>query len=259
MLTPITMVRDKSMRNDELEILLNTQLNTTAFQDYAPNGLQVEGRPDVQRIVTGVTASQALLDAAVEHRADAILVHHGYFWKNEPVMVRGMKRNRLKTLLTEDINLYGYHLPLDAHPTLGNNAQLAKLLNIDVKGEIEALLPYGQFEQPITNLALKERLEALLGRSVLHCGDHAPAEIRRVAWCTGGGQGYIQQAADFGVDAFITGEVSEQTIHIAREMGVNFYAAGHHATERYGIKALGEWLAAQQGFDVTFIDIPNPA
>ncbi|WP_016610898.1 Nif3-like dinuclear metal center hexameric protein, partial [Yersinia pestis] len=204
-------------------------------------------------------ASQALLDAAVAHQADAILVHHGYFWKNEPVVVRGMKRNRLKTLLTHDINLYGYHLPLDAHPELGNNAQLAKLLEIQVLGEIESLLPYGEFTTPLNAVALRERLEKQLGRSVLHCGDRAPAEVRRIAWCTGGGQGYIQQAAEFGVDAFITGEVSEQTIHIAREMKVNFYAAGHHATERYGIKALGEWLAEQYQLDVTFIDIPNPA
>ncbi|CNG98581.1 putative hydrolase-oxidase [Yersinia aldovae] len=247
------------MRNTELETLLNNQLNTLAFQDYAPNGLQVEGRPEVKRIITGVTASQALLDAAVEQQADAILVHHGYFWKNEPVVVRGMKRNRLKTLLTNDINLYGYHLPLDAHPELGNNAQLAKLLSIKVLGEIEPLLPYGEFSLPLNAVILRERLETLLGRRVLHCSDQAPADIRRIAWCTGGGQGYIQQAAEFGVDAFITGEVSEQTIHIAREMGVNFYAAGHHATERYGIKALGEWLAAQHQLEVIFIDIPNPA
>ncbi|AAM84846.1 Nif3-like dinuclear metal center hexameric protein [Yersinia pestis] len=247
------------MRNVELETVLNNQLNIGAFQDYAPNGLQVEGRRDIQRVVTGVTASQALLDAAVAHQADAILVHHGYFWKNEPVVVRGMKRNRLKTLLTHDINLYGYHLPLDAHPELGNNAQLAKLLEIQVLGEIESLLPYGEFTTPLNAVALRERLEKQLGRSVLHCGDRAPAEVRRIAWCTGGGQGYIQQAAEFGVDAFITGEVSEQTIHIAREMKVNFYAAGHHATERYGIKALGEWLAEQYQLDVTFIDIPNPA
>ncbi|AJJ11301.1 NIF3 family protein [Yersinia rohdei] len=247
------------MRNTELETLLNNQLNIAAFQDYAPNGLQVEGREDVRRIVTGVTASQALLDAAVEQQADAILVHHGYFWKNEPSVVRGMKRNRLKTLLTNDINLYGYHLPLDAHPELGNNAQLAKLLDIHVLGEIEPLLPYGEFEKPLNAVILRERLEKVLGRAVLHCGDHAPTSLRRIAWCSGGGQGYIQQAAEFGVDAFITGEVSEQTIHIAREMGVNFYAAGHHATERYGIKALGEWLATHHQLEVTFIDIPNPA
>lgn len=177
------------MRNVELETVLNNQLNIGAFQDYAPNGLQVEGRRDIQRVVTGVTASQALLDAAVAHQADAILVHHGYFWKNEPVVVRGMKRNRLKTLLTHDINLYGYHLPLDAHPELGNNAQLAKLLEIQVLGEIESLLPYGEFTTPLNAVALRERLEKQLGRSVLHCGDRAPAEVRRIAWCTGGGQG----------------------------------------------------------------------
>ena len=173
------------MRNVELETVLNNQLNIGAFQDYAPNGLQVEGRRDIQRVVTGVTASQALLDAAVAHQADAILVHHGYFWKNEPVVVRGMKRNRLKTLLTHDINLYGYHLPLDAHPELGNNAQLAKLLEIQVLGEIESLLPYGEFTTPLNAVALRERLEKQLGRSVLHCGDRAPAEVRRIAWCTG--------------------------------------------------------------------------
>lgn len=247
------------MRNTELETLINNKLDITAFQDYAPNGLQVEGREEVRRIVTGVTASQALLDAAVGQQADAILVHHGYFWKNEPAVVRGMKRNRLKTLLANDINLYGYHLPLDAHPELGNNAQLAKLLDIQVLGEIETLLPYGEFDTPVNAVILRERLETLLNRQVLHCGDHAPASIRRIAWCSGGGQGYIQQAAEFGVDAFITGEVSEQTIHIAREMGVNFYAAGHHATERYGIKALGEWLETQHQLEVIFIDIPNPA
>ncbi|QTF09342.1 type 2 GTP cyclohydrolase I [Brenneria izadpanahii] len=247
------------MRNSDLEKLINQQLNAESFQDYAPNGLQVEGRSEVRRIVTGVTASQALLDAAVEHQADAVLVHHGYFWKNESPIVRGMKRNRLKTLLVNDINLYGYHLPLDAHPQLGNNAQLAALLEIDALGTIEPLVPYGEFSQTLSGDALRRRLENRLGRSVLHCGDNAPQQIRRIAWCTGGGQGFIELAARFGVDAFITGEVSEQTIHVAREMGVHFFAAGHHATERGGVRALGDWLAQQHGFDVTFIDIPNPA
>ncbi|MCW2474567.1 type 2 GTP cyclohydrolase I [Candidatus Symbiopectobacterium sp. NZEC151] len=247
------------MRNSELETVINQQLNVAAFQDYAPNGLQVEGRENVQRIVTGVTASQALLDVAVAQQADAVLVHHGYFWKNESPVISGMKRRRLKTLLANDINLYGYHLPLDAHPELGNNARLAALLDIRVLGDIEQLLPYGELSQPVSGEALRERLEARLGRSVLHCGDNAPSQITRLAWCSGGGQGFIEQAARFGVDAFFTGEVSEQTIHIAREMGLHFYAAGHHATERGGIKALGEWLAQQHGFDVTFVDIPNPA
>lgn len=247
------------MRNSELETVINQKLNVAAFQDYAPNGLQVEGRDNVQRIITGVTASQALLDVAVAQQADAVLVHHGYFWKNESPVISGMKRRRLKTLLANDINLYGYHLPLDAHPELGNNACLAALLDISVRGEIEPLLPYGELSVPVSGDSLRERLETRLGRSVLHCGDNAPSQITRLAWCSGGGQGFIEQAACFGVDAFITGEVSEQTIHIAREMGLHFYAAGHHATERCGIKALGEWLAQQHGFDVTFVDIPNPA
>ena len=247
------------MRNSELEQVINQQLNVAAFQDYAPNGLQVEGREQVQRIITGVTASQALLDVAVAQQADAVLVHHGYFWKNESPVISGMKRRRLKTLLANDINLYGYHLPLDAHPQLGNNAQLAAMLGIRVQGEIEPLLPYGCLSQALSGEALRQRLENGLGRSVLHCGDNAPQQITRVAWCTGGGQGFIEQAACFGVDAFITGEVSEQTIHIAREMGLHFYAAGHHATERGGIRALGEWLIKHHGLDVTFVDIPNPA
>ncbi|MGG2140153.1 type 2 GTP cyclohydrolase I [Symbiopectobacterium sp. RP] len=247
------------MRNSELETVINQQLNVVAFQDHAPNGLQVEGRENVQRIITGVTASQALLDVAVAQQADAVLVHHGYFWKNESPVISGMKRRRLKTLLANDINLYGYHLPLDAHPELGNNACLAALLDITVLGEIEQLLPYGELTQPVSGEALRERLETRLGRSVLHCRDNAPLQITRLAWCSGGGQGFIERAARFGVEAFITGEVSEQTIHIAREMGLHFYAAGHHATERGGIKALGKWLAQQHGLDVTFVDIPNPA
>ncbi len=247
------------MRNIELENVINQELNVGEFQDYSPNGLQVEGRTHIQRVVTGVTACQALLDEAVRHQADAIIVHHGYFWKNEPTVIRGMKRNRLKTLLGNDINLYGYHLPLDAHPSLGNNAQLARLMNAKVVGLIEPFVPHGEFDQPISPVELASRIEQALGRKVLHVSDNAPAEIRTLAWCTGGGQSFIQQAAEFGVDAFITGEVSEQTVHIAREMGLHFYAAGHHATERYGIKALGEWLADNHGLDVTFIDIPNPA
>ncbi|MER2371628.1 type 2 GTP cyclohydrolase I [Photorhabdus laumondii] len=246
------------MRNIELENVINQELNVGDFQDYAPNGLQVEGRAHIQRIVTGVTACQALLDEAVRLQADAVIVHHGYFWKNEPAVIRGMKRNRLKTLLCNDINLYGYHLPLDAHPSLGNNVQLARLINAKVVGLVEPFVPHGEFEQPITPVELAARIEQALGRKALYVGDNAPAEIRKLAWCTGGGQSFIQQAAEFGVDAFITGEVSEQTVHIAREMGLHFYAAGHHATERYGVKALGEWLVGHYGLDVTFIDIPNP-
>ncbi|WP_413528255.1 type 2 GTP cyclohydrolase I [Rahnella inusitata] len=247
------------MNNLQLEALINQKLDVSNFNDYAPNGLQVEGRRNVQRVVTGVTASQDLLDAAIAVEADAILVHHGYFWKNEPAVIRGMKRNRLKALLVNDINLYGYHLPLDAHPVLGNNAQLAELFGIDVQGEVMPLVPYGELVKPLSGEALRQRIEVILDRKVLHSAQGGPEEIRRVAWCSGGGQGFIQQAAEFGVDAFISGEVSEQTIHIAREMGLHFYAAGHHATERYGVKALGEWLQEEHGLDVMFIDIDNPA
>lgn len=247
------------MNNLQLEALINQKLDVSNFHDYAPNGLQVEGRRNVQRVVTGVTASQDLLDAAIAVEADAILVHHGYFWKNEPAVVRGMKRNRLKALLVNDINLYGYHLPLDAHPVLGNNAQLAELFGIAVQGEVMPLVPYGELEKPLSGEELRQRIEVILDRKVLHSAQGGPEEIRRIAWCSGGGQGFIQQAAEFGVDAFISGEVSEQTIHIAREMGLHFYAAGHHATERYGVKALGEWLESDHGLDVMFIDIDNPA
>ncbi|MDU3745884.1 MAG: Nif3-like dinuclear metal center hexameric protein [Escherichia coli] len=214
-----------------MEQLINEKLNSAAISDYAPNGLQVEGKETVQKIVTGVTASQALLDEAVRLGADAVIVHHGYFWKGESPVIRGMKRNRLKTLLANDINLYGWHLPLDAHPELGNNAQLAALLGITVMGEIEPLVPWGELTMPVPGLELASWIEARLGRS----------------------------AARFGVDAFITGEVSEQTIHSAREQGLHFYAAGHHATERGGIRALSEWLNENTDLDVTFIDIPNPA
>ncbi len=247
------------MLNTELEKLVDQQLNSAAFSDYAPNGLQVEGRAEITKIVTGVTACQALLDEAVRLQADAVLVHHGYFWKNESPLIKGMKYRRLKTLLTHDINLFGWHLPLDAHPQLGNNAQLAKLFGIDVKGEVMPLVPWGELKQPLSGEQLAQRIADTLGRAPLHCGDNAPAEIRRVAWCSGGGQGFIDAAVAFGVDAYISGEVSEQTIHSAREQGIHFFAAGHHATERGGIKALGEWLAEQHGMDVTFIDIANPA
>lgn len=247
------------MQNTELEQRVNQLLNSANFSDYAPNGLQVEGRSDIKKVITGVTACQALLDEAVRRQADAVLVHHGYFWKNEAVAIKGMKRQRLKTLLANDINLFGWHLPLDAHPQLGNNATLAALFGIEVKGEVLPLVPWGEFTQPLSAAELTQRISQTLGREPLHCGDNAPSVIKRVAWCSGGGQGFIDAASAFGVDAFITGEVSEQTIHSAREQGLHFFAAGHHATERGGIKALGDWLAAQHGLDVTFIDIDNPA
>lgn len=247
------------MKNSELERLINEKLNSSAISDFAPNGLQVEGREEIRKIITGVTACQALLDEAVRQQADAIIVHHGYFWKSEPAIIRGMKRQRLKTLLANDINLYGWHLPLDMHAQLGNNAQLGLLLGIETQGEIDPLVPWGTFPTALSGVELASWLELRLGRTPLWCGDTGPDEIRRIAWCTGGGQGFIDNAARFGVDAFITGEVSEQTIHSAREQGIHFYAAGHHATERGGIQALSDWLTTETDLDVTFIDVPNPA
>lgn len=246
------------MNNYQLEQIINQQLNSDQFKDYAPNGLQVEGRAEVKRIITGVTACQALLDKAVEMQADAVIVHHGYFWKNEPVVIKNMKRQRLKTLLCHDINLYGWHLPLDAHPLLGNNAQLAADIQLQLQGQIDAYLPWGVLAQPLTGTALVRQLAQVLSHQPLHCADNGPKLISRVAICSGGGQDLIDLAADFGVDAFITGEVSERTIHIARERGIHFFAAGHHATERGGVKALGVWLQETYPLEVTFVDINNP-
>lgn len=252
------------MHQLELQHIINNELQVSRYRDYAPNGLQVQGRSEIKKIVTGVTACQLLLDKAVELCADAVLVHHGYFWKNEPETITGIKYNRMKTLLSHDINLYSYHLPLDGHPVLGNNVLLGNMFDItvDARDDITDLLFKGTLNSPLTALEFKQKLEQKLhnGRSsVLFCGDNAPEVINRVAWCSGGGQDFIESAAQQGVDAFFTGEVSERTIHIAREYGINFYAAGHHATERYGIKRLGEWLANHYDLQIIFVDIDNPA
>ena len=251
------------MNNLKLEQLINQKLSSDKINDYAPNGLQVEGKTEIKKIITGVTASQALIDYAISQNADAILVHHGYFWKSENPCIRGMKGKRIKALLVNDINLYGYHLPLDVHPELGNNAQLAKLLDIENLQSLEkgavSIPVWGELKEPMTGENFAEKIEKVLNRKPLICIENGPHLIRKIGICTGGGQGYIDLAAEQGCDAFITGEVSEQTIHSAREQGLHFFSAGHHATERYGIKALGEWLAKEYGFDVEFKDIDNPA
>lgn len=237
-------------------------LNAAKISDYCPNGLQVEGRPHVRRIVSGVTASQALLDAAVEAQADVVLVHHGYFWKNEDPRVIGIKQRRLKTLLSNDISLLAYHLPLDVHPEVGNNVQLARMLGLTVEGTLEPDNPrsvglVGSLDVPLAPSDFMRRVQSVLGREPLMI--EGPGPIRRIAWCTGGAQGYIDQAVTAGVDAYLTGEVSEPTVHIARENGLSFFAAGHHATERYGVQALGEYLAKRFALEHLFIDSPNPA
>lgn len=252
-----------SVSNSQLLQLLNSLLVPEKVKDFCPNGLQVEGKKEVTKLVTGVTASQALIDHAVSINADAILVHHGYFWKGESPCLTGMKKKRIHRLLQHDINLYAYHLPLDIHPTLGNNAQLAKLLGIMDISSLEpnnpqSVVMQGRFDRSIDPIELAKLLNTTLGKKPLH----EPAlkkQIKTVAWCTGGGQGYIELAAEKGIDAYITGEVSEQTIHTAREMDIHFYAAGHHATERYGVKALGEYIQQELDIEVAFVDIDNPA
>lgn len=251
------------MNNLQLEKLLNEKLSPQLIKDYAPNGLQVEGGEKVTRIVTGVTASQALIDRAVELNADALLVHHGYFWKGEPEPIRGMKGKRIRTLIKADINLYGYHLPLDIHPEIGNNVELARRLDIEVEGGLEghpqSVALFGRLRTPVTGTELSQRIATVLNREPLHIApENADKLIERIGWCTGGGQDYIELAAQQGLDAFISGEISERTTYSAREQDIHYFAAGHHATERYGIKALGEWLASEHGLDVEFIDIDNP-
>ncbi|MYM59719.1 Nif3-like dinuclear metal center hexameric protein [Vibrio sp. OCN044] len=251
------------MKNTQLEQIINEKLSPQLVKDYAPNGLQVEGKLEVQSIVTGVTASQALIEKAIEKKADALLVHHGYFWKGEPEPIRGMKGNRIRALIKNDINLYGYHLPLDIHPELGNNAELARLLDIQVEGGLEghpqSVAMFGQLKHPVTGEELAQRINQALNRSPLHIApENSEKIIETVGWCTGGGQDYIELAAKHGLDAFISGEISERTTYTAREMDIHYFAAGHHATERYGVKALGEWLAKEHGLDVEFVDIDNP-
>ena len=251
------------MNRKHLEQYLAQLLKPEQIKDYAPNGLQIQGQTQITKIVTGVTASQALINRAIAEKADAIIVHHGYFWKNESYVIRGMKYKRIKALLDNNINLFAYHLPLDIHPTLGNNAQLAKLLTIDVTGPLELGNPLsvaiqGQLSQACTGEAFARLIDSQLNRTCLHIAPPSNKEIKTIAWCTGGGQDYIELAAEQGIDAFISGEVSEKTTHIAHEMDIHFFAAGHHATERYGVKALGEHIAKEQGIDVVFIDIENP-
>lgn len=243
----------------DLTKALDLELNAASFKDYCPNGLQVEGRAKVNRLVTGVTASQALIDAAIAQEADAILVHHGYFWKGEPAPITGMKARRISALMKADISLLAYHLPLDAHPVLGNNAQLAAVMGwAGAQACEDGLLWFADLEQPQAPQAVASRAAQVLGRDPL-LETVSERDVRRVAWCTGAAQSFIGQAADIGADLFVSGEVSEPTIHEARELGIHFMAAGHHATERYGVKALGEWLRDRFDIEQAFIDIDNPA
>jgi len=243
------------------DLLRYTQelMQVERFKDYCPNGLQVEGRQEIRKIVTGVTASMALLEAAKQANADLILVHHGYFWRNEDPIVVGIKRNRLAFLLKNDLSLMAYHLPLDAHAEFGNNVQLGQVLGIRPSGFAgeSNIIAYGSLEQPMRLQAFALKIESALQRAPLIIGDMQKM-VQKVAWCTGAAQGYIDIAIELGVDVYMSGEISEQTTHQSAESGVSYISAGHHVTERYGVQALGQHLAEKFDLIHEFIDLKNP-
>ena len=251
----------QSVSRDELAQFLAQTLEITRFHDYCPNGLQVEGRLHIETLVTGVTASLALIEAAIALKADALLVHHGYFWRGEDARILGVKHKRLKLLLAHDINLFAYHLPLDMHPELGNNAQLARQLGLKPdarfgENDIGWLgLPLDASVTSVGDLALL--VESRLGRAPLVIGDPSRA-VGQVGWCTGAAQNMLSDAVAAGANTYISGEISEPTVHLAREMGVAYLACGHHATERYGVQALGSCVARKFDIQHHFIDIDNP-
>ena len=246
----------------DIDTTLRKLLKPEEFDDYCPNGIQVEGKGEVKKVATGVTASRALIEAAIVDEADLILVHHGYFWKGEEETITGLKKARIQLLLSKDISLCAYHLPLDAHPRLGNNAQLAKILGIIQRAPLDKakkhpLLFSGNLSVHQSFSLFEAFLQSKLGQKPISIEGRSK-KIKSIAWCSGAAQGFIEQAVESGVDAYLTGEVSEQTVHIARESGIHFFAAGHHATERYGVQAVGEYLAKEHSISHKFIDIPNP-
>ena len=250
-----------SIQRDDFISYINQLLDVTSFKDYAPNGLQVEGSSTIKTIVTGVTASQALIEKAIDVNADALLVHHGFFWKNENPLITGMKKKRIAALLQNDINLLGYHLPLDFHAELGNNQQLGQVLELNhIKAVSEApknTLWQGELNSPMTVTHFSKHLAKHLQREPLaiSSGDHS---IEKVAWCTGGAQDFIDLAAELKFDAYISGEASERTFHSACEQGIHYFGAGHHATERYGIEALGRHLNDKFSLNWHHFDVDNP-
>ena len=249
-------------RQDLLQAF-DTLLAPERFKDHGPNGLQVEGREQVRSMVSGVTASRALIEAAIARQADAVFVHHGLFWRGQDGRVTGWMKQRQALLLAHDINLFAYHLPLDAHPELGNNAQFGRRLGLQAEarfGEQDLGFLGGRADGQAfaDSEALAAHARQVLGRPVT-CVPGAPGAIRRVAWCTGGAQSYFEAAIAAGAQAFLTGEISEPQAHYARECGVTFLACGHHATERYGAPAVAAHVAQQLGIAHEFIDVDNPA
>ena len=252
----------KMIKRQALTEYLNDFLLADAFKDYGPNGLQVEGKEEIKTVITGTTACQALIDEAIGKKADAILVHHGLFWQGDNPCVVGMKKKRLKALLDHDISLFAYHLPLDAHPEIGNNAVLGDALGFETVKGLDDGKPYpvglvGHLPQAVSLQELKDKITKVLAREPQVVGD-LTSSIKTVAWCTGAAQKWIDKAAGHGVDAYISGEISEPTFHSAIEEGVAYIGAGHHATEIFGARALGEHLAKKFGLDVEFVNVLNP-
>jgi dinuclear metal center YbgI/SA1388 family protein len=250
------------MLRDELARHLDQLLDASNVKDYCPNGLQVEGRAEIASLVSGVTASAALIEAAADAGADALLVHHGYFWRGEDPRLVGARKRRIERLLAAGMSLFAYHLPLDLHPQLGNNAQLALRLGLVQEGRCgeQDLVCFGSTAESAATgdlAAFAAHVGARLGREPLVIGE-PERPVQRVAWCTGAAQGYFETAIALGVDAYVSGEISEQHVHLARESGVAFVAAGHHATERFGVQAVGAHLAQTFGLLHRFIDVPSP-
>jgi dinuclear metal center YbgI/SA1388 family protein len=247
------------MDREELRGYVDALLEAARFRDYCPNGLQVEGRGEVRRVLCGVTASQALIDEAVRRDVDAVLVHHGWFWRGEDGRITGFRKRRMAALLAADISLYAYHLPLDAHAELGNNAQLGRLLGWEAMGRFaeQDIGFIGVPPAPTFSGELAARIGKALGREAMLVGD-ATRAVQRVAWCSGGAQGWFEQAILAGADVYVSGEISEQTVHLARESGVPYIAAGHHATERYGVQALARHLVENCGLSCEYFELDNP-
>jgi dinuclear metal center YbgI/SA1388 family protein len=244
----------------DIDVYLSAVLQAATFKDYGPNGLQIEGRERVGRLVSGVTASLALIEAAIDAQADALLVHHGLFWRGHDGRLTGWLKQRVQRLMAHDISLFAYHLPLDAHAEFGNNAQFGRRIGVSADSRFgeQSLGFVGSFELPTTLQDLLARLQQISSRTPAHVEGDGRA-LRRVAWCTGGAQSYFEGAIAAGADVFITGEMSEPQVHLARETGVAFIACGHHASERYGVQALGAHIAEHFGIEHRYIEIDSPA
>ncbi|MGY5391863.1 Nif3-like dinuclear metal center hexameric protein [Acinetobacter sp. NigerLNRRAM0016] len=240
----------------------NDTLKTPEFKDYAPNGLQIEGKAEVKKILCAVTASQDAIDAAIAQQADLLLVHHGYFWKGEPYPITGMRGKRIKALIQHDISLVAYHLPLDSHPTLGNNAAIADILELEIFEALDASERHpigniGYLKQALSPDAFKTMLTERLGFETIHLPADK-ASIQKVGFCTGAAQDFISKAAEQNCDAYISGEVSERTYYEAKELDVHYYACGHHATERYGVQRLGKAISEQFNLEYSYFELNNP-